>query len=188
MQRRRAALIASAITLPVIVIVGLALGHANEKKKPSPTSSAPKALPAITVAAPPADPAADAPCTKVLAQLPVTLDGLQSRPALSTWTFVVAWGDPAVVLRCGVPRPAGLVVGSDSLTTGVDGVFYWVDQQKKATVFTAIDRAAYIEVTVPKTYAGGPLAPIADAIAKALPPVCVVDPKADPNTLCTHRH
>jgi hypothetical protein len=87
-----------------------------------------------------------------------------------------------------VPRPAGLVPGSDAFTTGVDGVFFWVDHQKTATVFTVIDRAVYVEVSVPTTYAGGPLAPIADAVAKALPPVCVVDPKeTDVSKLCTHR-
>jgi hypothetical protein len=123
----------------------------------------------------------------VLATLPVTLAGLPSRPALSSSPFVVAWGDPAVVLRCGVARPAGLVPNSPELTTGVDGVFYWVDQGKKSTVFTVIDRAVYIEVTVPTTYAGGPLGPISTAVAKALPAVCVVDATAPAEHLCTHR-
>ena len=144
-------------------------------------------MPAISVAAPPSNPAAEAPCTKVLAQLPVDLDGLPSRPALSQSTFVVAWGDPAVVLRCGVPRPKGLVAGSDAFTTGVNGVYFWVDHQKKTTVFTVIDRAAYVEVTVPLTYAGGPLSPIADAVAKALPAVCVVDPAQPVDKQCTRR-
>ena len=70
-------------------------------------------LPAISVAAPADNPAAAAPCTKLLGALPVNLNGLQSRPALSTSPYGVAWGDPAVVLRCGVTKPAGLVPGSD---------------------------------------------------------------------------
>jgi hypothetical protein len=173
-----------------VFVLALVIGTATHKpaKSPSSATSSPVALKPITVAAPPSNAAAAAPCTKVLAALPVSLGGLPSRPALSSSPYVVAWGEPAVVLRCGVARPGGLVVGSDALTTGVDGVFYWVDRQKQATVFTVIDRAAYIEVTVPSTYSGGPLAPISDAVAKALPAVCVVDPnETDVNRLCTHR-
>lgn len=143
-------------------------------------------LPAISVAAPPDNPAAAAPCTKLLGVLPVELTGLPSRPALSTSPYVVAWGDPAVVLRCGVDRPKGLVPGSDSFTAGINGVAYWVEHPKKQTRFTVIDRAVYIEVDVPLTYAGGPLAPISDAVAKALPAVCVVG-GTDDSRMCTHR-
>jgi hypothetical protein len=179
--------IATLITVPVVLIVGLALGHANEHHHPA-TSTSPGALPPVTVAAPPSKAAAIAPCTKVLTMLPTSLDGLQSRPAFSTSSLVVAWGDPAVVLRCGVNRPAGLVPGSDAFTTGVDGVLFWVVHAKDSTVFTVIDRAVYVEVTVPSTYAGGPLAPIADAVRSALPAVCVVSAtETDPAKLCTHR-
>jgi hypothetical protein len=122
----------------------------------------------------------------LLGALPVDLNGLPSRPALSTSPYVVAWGDPAVVLRCGVSRPKGLVAGSDAFTTGVNGVFYWVEHQKKQTVFTVIDRAVYIEVAVPQTYAGGPLAELSDAVAKSLKPVCVVG-GTDDSKMCTHR-
>lgn len=165
------------------------LGHSsgNGTKASSTTSASSGPLPAISVAAPPSNPAAADSCTKLLSALPVDLNGLPSRPALSTSPYVVAWGDPAVVLRCGVSRPKGLVVGSDAFTTGVNGVFYWVDHQKKQTVFTVIDRAVYIEVAVPQTYAGGPLAAISDAVAKTLKAVCVVDGSADPPTQCTHR-
>ena len=185
---RRAALIATAVTLPFVVVLALLIGHPHATKKASPTTGPAAALSPVTVAAPPPNSAADAPCTKLLGVLPITLNGLAGRPALSTWTYVVAWGEPAIVLRCGVPRPRGLVPGSDAFTAGVNGVAYWVDHAKKDTVFTAIDRAVYIEVTVPTQYAGGPLAPISDAITTALPAVCVVDPAVtDPDRLCTHR-
>jgi hypothetical protein len=175
--------------VPFVVILALVIGLATEHSPTSPTSTPTSggALAPISVSAPPSNAAAAKPCTSVLADLPVDLNGLQSRPALSTSAFVVAWGNPAVVLRCGVPRPAGLVPGSDAFTTGVDGVFFWVEHAKDATVFTVIDRAAYIEVRVPTTYAGGPLAPIADAVAKALPAVCVVDGAAPAAKQCTHR-
>ncbi|MCU1657473.1 MAG: hypothetical protein JWO57_2129, partial [Pseudonocardiales bacterium] len=157
------------------------------KTPPGSGSTAPTALSPVSVDAPPPNAAADAPCTKLLGALPITLAGLAGRPARSSWTYVAAWGQPAIVLRCGVPRPAGLTPGSTAQVVAIDGVNWLPVQQKKLTVWTAIDRAAYIEVTIPKSYAQPPLAPISDAIAKALPAVCVVDPNADPSQLCTHR-
>jgi hypothetical protein len=142
----------------------------------------------VTVPAPPANPAADAPCTAVEAHLPLTLQGMNARPARSSWAYVVAWGDPAVVLVCGVPRPAALTPGSSAQTIGVDGVFWLPVQQHDVTVWTAIDRAVYVQVAVPRSYPQPPLAPIADAVAAALPAVCVVDANApDVSKLCTHR-
>jgi hypothetical protein len=183
------------VTVPVVVVLALFLGGTPRSSTSSPatTSGSSRPLPAVTVAAPASNPAAAGPCTKVLATLPITLDGLASRPAVSSSAFVVAWGDPAIVLRCGMSRPKGLVPGSSAFTTGVNGVFYWVDRDsvKGAIVFTVVDRAAYIEVTVPSTYGGGPLAPISDAVTKALPAVCVIPEQgaAPPaaNKLCTNR-
>jgi hypothetical protein len=166
------------------------LGHAQKKTSSTPGTSAttPAALAPITVAAPPANPAADAPCTKLLGALPIRLNGLSGRPARSSWTYVAAWGDPAVVLRCGVPRPAELAPGSGAFAPAINGVTYLRNAHGNSNVFTAVDRAVYIEVTVPNTYAGGPLPSISDAITKTLPAVCVVDPnETDASKLCTHR-
>jgi hypothetical protein len=164
------------------------------KSTPSATSSdAP--LSAISVGAPPSNAAADTPCTALLGKLPVTLttsDGdLHSRPALSTWTYVVAWGEPPIVLRCGVPRPAGLVAGAASQLFSVNGEkgVYWLPVRgKSSTVWTTVDRAAYVEVTVPNHYTQPPLGQIADAVAAAMQPVCYVgsDP-AFQDRLCTRR-
>jgi hypothetical protein len=65
--RRRAALIATAVTVPLVLIVGLLLGHAQQNKAAKPLVSAgPIALSPITVAAPPPNAAANTPCTAVL--------------------------------------------------------------------------------------------------------------------------
>jgi hypothetical protein len=173
--------------VPLILVLALVFGHArSHKATPSGTPTA--ALGPVTIQAPPANPAAETPCTAVIGHLPLALAGMAARPARSSWAFVVAWGDPAVELVCGVPRPAGLTPGSSAQTIGVDGVFWLPVQRKNDTVWTTIDRAAYVQVTVPRSYPQPPLAPIADAIAKALPAVCVVDPnEADVTKLCTHR-
>jgi hypothetical protein len=184
------------VTLPFVVILALVLGNVtnkvtnNPKKTTNSGAPSPSAPAPVTVAAPPANPAAAAPCTKMLTALPVQLGDLAPRvvhPKPDS-PFVVAWGDPAVVLRCGVARPAALKPGSADLVIGVDGVFLLPVHRSQATVWTTVDRAVYIEVTVPESYRQPPLAPVADAIAKVLPPVCVVDPKeTDPTKLCTNR-
>ena len=194
---RRAALIATAVTLPIFLVVALLLGHASDIKSKSPTpTGANVALPAISVPAPPANAAADAPCTALLGNLPTQIatsaGTLPGRPADSTSAYVVAWGDPAIVLRCGVPRPTALTVSSGALLLLVNGVNFLPVRSGKVTVFTSVDRAEYVEVSVPTSYTQPPLGPIADAIGKAMKQVCTVPgengvqnpPDA---SLCTHR-
>jgi hypothetical protein len=175
------------------VIVLLVLGHPG-KSTPSSAGTG-KVLAPISASAPPSDPAAGAPCTALLSDLPVaipTSNGtLGGRVVHSSSTFITAWGNPAIVLRCGVPRPAGLTVNSGAFVVGIEGVNFFESKTGAEFVYTAIDRAAYIEVSVPKAYAQPPLGPIADAIAKALPQVCLTEqtgqPAPDPAKLCTHR-
>jgi len=190
--RRRAAVIATAVTLPLVVILALLLGHANRHPKATARAGTgqPSVLAPISVAAPPTDPAAVAPCTKLLAALPVQLGELAPRIVHPTpdSPFVVAWGNPAVVLRCGVGRPSALRPASADLDIGVDGVYWLPVPREQGTVWTTVDRAVYVELTVPKAYPQPPLGPISDAVAKVAPPVCVVDPKqSDTTRLCTHR-
>lgn len=136
------------------------------------------------------------PCTALLGDLPTaipTSDGtLSGRPAQSSWTYVAAWGDPAIVLRCGVRRPAALTPNSTALLIPVNGVTFLPVNGKKYNVFTVVDRAAYIEISVPVSYPQPPLGPIADGIAKALPAVCLPQaaagqPPVDPAKLCADR-
>jgi hypothetical protein len=124
--------------------------------------------------------------------LPIRLAGLAPRVVHTTPSspFVVAWGDPAVVLRCGVPRPARLSATSSLLD--VNGVSFLPVRVGDHTAYTAIDRAVYVEVDVPTSYSQPPIAPLATAIGKALHQVC--KPQAlpgekppAPSQLCTHR-
>jgi len=174
-------------------VIGLVLlGTDPKSSKPNTT----KALPAVSVPAPPPNAAADAPCTKLLGSLPTaipTSNGpISGRPAQSTWTYVAAWGDPAIVLRCGVPRPAALVPNSSAPLFPVDGVTFLPVNTKTVNVFTVVDRAVYIEISVPVSYPQPPLGPLADGIAKALPAVCLPQaaqgqPAVDPAKLCARR-
>ena len=65
------------------------------------------------------------------------------------------------------------------------------DKQPDATVFTTVDRAVYIEVTVPARQSYQPVPVLGTAIARVLPAVCLVpEPNASPPPdalLCTRR-
>jgi hypothetical protein len=179
--RRRAALIATAVTVPVIVVVAFLLGNLSGSGSSSPKaapSSGP--LPAVTVAAPPSSAAAQAPCTSILEALPTQLDNLDARQVVSdpSSPFVVGWGNPAVVLRCGVARPADLHPDSTTVFQGISStsssapVYFDVTSKGDDNVYTTVDRAVYIEISVPAADASGPMPALAGIIGSTLPAVC----------------
>jgi hypothetical protein len=90
--------------------------------------------------------------------------------------YVVAWGDPAVVLSCGADRPKALHrnSGAQYFVNGpAGGPFYDVTSTGDADVWTTVDRGPYITITVPGAYQGADVVPpLSRAIARALPPVC----------------
>jgi hypothetical protein len=188
-------LIATAITVPFIVIVGLAIGAVfGSGDSGSGSHSSSRALPALTPSAPPHAAAETAACARVLAELPRQLGRLQPRVVRPhpDSPFIVAWGEPPVVLRCGVDRPAELKAGSSAVfqSGGTEsGPFYDVTRSGSANVWTTVDRGPYISITVPAKYQGSAvLPPLSAAIAKALPAVCTTDPNtSDPAKLCTRR-
>jgi hypothetical protein len=156
------------------------------------------ALPPISPSAPAPNAATTRPCTSVLQYLPQRLDGMAPRvvhPQPDS-PFVVAWGEPAIVFRCGVDRPAELAPQSSEQIFSANGAGgpYWLPvREATQTVWTVIDRAVYIELTVPNSYQQPPLAPIGTAVAKGLPEAVCLPQAAvgqtppDAARLCTHR-
>jgi hypothetical protein len=184
------------VSLPVVLVLALVLAHPRQHDKtPKSTGTVgQRALGPVRVPAPPPNPAADAVCTKLLNTLPPTLDGLPPRPALSSSTDVAAWGEPPLVLRCGVGRPTALRPGSADLDIVINGVTWLpvLTLSKNVTVWTTVDRPAYVEVTVPLSYEQPPLGAVSDAIAKTQPAVCVAQsspgqPAPNPKYLCVNR-
>jgi hypothetical protein len=192
MTTRRAALVATAVTLPLVVLLLLLFANLTTSDKPSSTPSSSSALPAIVVPAPPLAAAHAAECTMVLAQLPVGLAGLPPRvvhPRPDS-PYVVAWGDPPVILRCGVARPADLHPGSSAqffLGGNEAGPWYDVTVSGHSNVWTTVDRAVYVQISVPASYHATPLPALSRAIAAALPAVCSVSATAPTKQLCTRR-
>ena len=81
--------------------------------------------------------------------LPRTVAG-QDRRTTTPEGLTAAWGDPPIVLRCGVPRPAALMPTSQLVT--VDGVDWFAEPLSNGYLFTTYGRAAYVEVAVPSAY------------------------------------
>jgi len=150
----------------------LSAGHTGTPGRgssgPAPSSSA---LPAVSVPAPPApDAATQAACVKVFAKLPVQLGGLAPRRTDTDSSFVAAWGNPAVVVRCGVPRSTVFGTPEAAQLVEVNAVLWQPDPQTDRTVYTTVDRSVAIEVTVPAG-ADQPLPLLATAVS-ALPALC----------------
>jgi Protein of unknown function (DUF3515) len=124
---------------------------------------------AVEVAPPEPAPAAARLCRGLAARLPAVVDGGDRRDVSPASPYVAAWGDPAIVLRCGVARPRALLPGAELVT--VNGVDWLPEQQDDGYRFTTAGRAAYVEAWVPARYAPevDPLVDLAAAVTSAVP-------------------
>ncbi|HEY5835296.1 DUF3515 domain-containing protein [Streptomyces sp.] len=124
-----------------------------------------------TVAVPVPDARAAGYCRALHRELPPKVEGLSRHDLKPESEFTAGWGDPAIQLRCGVPRPEIL---KDPAAAGVtvDGVG-WVIEQRPGGVFrlTTTLRKAYVEVTLPTKWAGdvGALTDLAGPVRKTIP-------------------
>ncbi|HJQ02014.1 MAG TPA: DUF3515 family protein [Jatrophihabitans sp.] len=152
-----------------VLLAFLLSAHGGSGKPATNHSSGP--LPAVTAAAPPSPaPATATACVRVFAKLPVRLGNLAPRRTDTDSSFVAAWGNPAVVIRCGVAKPAVFGTPGAAQLLDVNSVLWQPDPQRNQTVYTTVDRSVYIEVTVPAG-ADQPLPLLAGAVS-ALPPIC----------------
>jgi hypothetical protein len=148
----------------------LAPGAGARPAVASPAATAPSRgdLPVLPVVVPAATPAVDAACPKLMSALPFELAGEASRRVRSATPYAYAWGDPPIVLRCGVPAPAGFVVGAGVIQ--INGVQFYVDtSDPAATVWTTVDRPVGVEVRVPASLDSGSVTELTGVIAKTLP-------------------
>jgi uncharacterized protein DUF3515 len=165
-----------AVVLPVVVVFVVLTrvlgGGQPDDGSPAEVSGTPAPeraqLPVLPVDVPLVTPAADAACPTLMKALPLTLLDEPSRRVKSDSPFAYAWGDPPVVLVCGVDRPAGWVAGASAIQ--INGVQWYVDTDDPGTtVWTAVDRPVYLEVRVPASIDSGPVTALTTDIAKALP-------------------
>lgn len=110
-------------------------------------------------------------CAAVVAAAPSTLAGSAARDTLDEHSL--AWGDPPITLRCGIPTPDGLHPGV--LCTEVNGVGWWEQPGDGGTVWTTIGREAHVEVAIPEEY-GNPV----DLLVDLAPAISEHDPVVTP--------
>jgi len=115
-----------------------------------------------------AAPLATAPaCTAALAAAPATLLGRSRTPLPVAGT--AAWGEPAVVVRCGLPEQPPTTLRCLS----VGAVDWIVDDARDPWVFTAYGRSPTVEVRVPASFGSGS----APAALSLLGPVAAALPR-----------
>jgi len=178
--------LAAAIALPLIAIVVVVVLAGRIGSEPATDPTAPLALGEVG-----APGAATPACAALMADLPTVLAGLDRRelvgsPVTSGATdipdgtqdggvsdiragAVAAWGDPPVVLRCGIPTPAELTCSAPVQV--VDGVTWLPLSGQGATTFLVVDRSVRVALTVPDSVTStGPWQELSKTIARALPP------------------
>ncbi len=125
-------------------------------------------LPVLPVEVPPVTPEADASCPALMSTLPLELAGEASRRVQSDSPYAYAWGDPAIVLVCGVDRPAGFVTGVSAIQ--INGVQWYVDtSDPDTTVWTTVDRPVYVQISLPASVDSAPVTALTPQISQALP-------------------
>jgi Protein of unknown function (DUF3515) len=173
--RRSPAWLATLIALPVTVALVLVAVVAEHRGGADPAPAAPTpaatagALPAIKVAAPPTpDAAGQKACQELISALPTDLGDQPARPVDSPSPYVVAWGEPAITLRCGVARPPAFIATAE--VQQISGVTWFPERRGQTTAWTVVDRAVYVEVLVPAADAAGPVARLSTAVTASLQP------------------
>ncbi|MEW2294028.1 DUF3515 domain-containing protein [Streptomyces sp. NPDC006743] len=125
-----------------------------------------------TAAVPSPDTAVAKLCGNLDRALPQKVDGLSRKDPRPGSALTAGWGSPAIILRCGVPRPAEM---DDPEADGaeVDGVGWLLQKQPDGSFrFTTTLRKAYVEVSLPASRTGNGVAPLvslAPAVKKAIP-------------------
>ncbi|MFH8726740.1 DUF3515 domain-containing protein [Streptomyces termitum] len=120
----------------------------------------------------PDPPAAEAALCRALArELPDTVAGQERSDPSPDSELTAGWGDGAIVLRCGVPRPEKM---SDPQSQGIDanGVNWMLERPEgSGPRFTSVYRKTYVEVSLDARYANdaGPLVDLAAPVARAIP-------------------
>ncbi|MBL1085059.1 DUF3515 domain-containing protein [Streptomyces actinomycinicus] len=114
--------------------------------------------------------------------LPRKVNGQSRQDPGPRSAYTAGWGNPAIILRCGIVRPPKMIDPKvaqgddpDAIPGGVNGVNWLMEKQDDGTWrFTTARRRAYVQVTLPKGLSGPDdsaqvLMDLAPAVKKAIP-------------------
>jgi hypothetical protein len=162
---RSAALWATAIAVPVAVLVGVlifaqVIRRAEPGAAPAPTT--PAAVPAtpVPMAAPRLSARAAEVCLAVTSQLPTTLRDLPIRKVSAGPEQNAAYGQPPITVACGVTQPAMCrtlddgpgCVPLDTELLNMNRVCWFGRPGPAGNLFTTLDREVAVQVSVPSSY------------------------------------
>ncbi|MCG7527285.1 DUF3515 domain-containing protein [Streptomyces sp. OfavH-34-F] len=110
-------------------------------------------------------------CRALDRELPDSVAGLERNDPEPGSELTAGWGDGAIVLRCGVERPARM---DDDQSKGItaNGVNWMLEQRDgDGPRLTTTLRVTYVEVSLSQEYAHDttPLAALAPAVEKTVP-------------------
>ena len=89
-------------------------------------------------------------CADLGAILPVSLGGALLRDTNPDSPGTQAWGDPAIVLRCGVAAPEAFSTASQLLA--VNNVSWYPEELQAGVRFTSMETSEFVEVSIPSDY------------------------------------
>ena len=111
----------------------------------------------VEIDAPSMSAADAAACRKLVDDLPARVAGQQARDVSGDTHLGAAWGDPAIVLTCGVPQPTDFTDTSTCIETA--GVGWYVpddvllsDDQSRDVTMTAVGYRPRVRVVLPGEY------------------------------------
>lgn len=165
------------LALPVVVIIAVVVGGVIWSRQQPASATEP-----LAVAAVPAPGAAGKYCSTLKTALPATLDGRPQRSLVGDGTGTAAWGDPAVVLRCGLPTPVELTCSAaltviSSGNSGVAGVQWLQLSEGGQSTYIAADRPVRVAVTLPDKAGTAAIQDLSSVIAGVLPSTVGADGK-----------
>ena len=110
-------------------------------------------------------------CRSFVDALPATLYGQPSRAVSPSAAPAAAWGDPAIVLTCGVAQPSDFT--DTSTCVQVNGVGWFVpdsvllsSDNTKDVTFTAVGYRPRVQVMLPGTYRPAGFAAVTAVVGK----------------------
>jgi hypothetical protein len=109
-------------------------------------------------------------CARLAAALPDSLDGHARRKTTPRSVTTAAWGDPPIVMRCGVGVPAAYSPVSEQYV--INGVAWLPERLTKGFLFTTVGRVPGVELAVPDHYQPeiNPLTDLATVVGRQIPP------------------
>ncbi|HEU4544601.1 MAG TPA: DUF3515 domain-containing protein [Jiangellaceae bacterium] len=95
-------------------------------------------------------PGADQACAALLGDLPEVVSDAVTRDIEPAELPAAAWGQPPIVLRCGVGLPPDYQ--PDAVLTEIDGVAWLLSEGVGGSFFSTVDRDPIVEIAVPDDY------------------------------------